>query len=114
MDEDDRGEFGPPQLPNVSRAEFKMIRSSYQRSSGLLRWVFSFTASLSVLWDLMLLATIIYFHSMPSKLLGASIGVSCWLLGYRFIFPSMEIGSFGGLAPGMPGDGPVHFVLPRR
>ncbi len=107
------GNSNVPQLPNVSPQEMQVMRSGYSRLTTNLRVIFSFTACLSLLWDFMLLVTIVYFHSMPTKLLGASTGISCWLVCYRFLFPAMKVGGFGGLAPGMPGDGPVHFVAKR-
>ncbi|KAL5966200.1 Fat storage-inducing transmembrane protein [Taenia solium] len=102
-----------PRLPNVRPDTVQAMRSAYARLTLNLRSVFCVTACLSLLWDFMLLVTVVYFHSMPSKLLGASVGVSCWFVCYRGIFPSLPVGSVGGLAPGMPGDGPVHFVAKR-
>ena len=99
-----------PTLPNVSPETVQIMRSAYTRLTLNLRSVFCATACLSLLWDLMFLATIVYYHSMPSKLLGASVGVACWFICYRGIFPYLSVGRFGGLAPGMPGDGPVRFV----
>ncbi|VDD81360.1 unnamed protein product [Mesocestoides corti] len=102
-----------PRLPNVSPETVQTMRSAYSRLTMNLRTVFCTTACISLLWDFMFLITIIYFHSMPSKLLGTSVGISCWFVCYRCLFPHLEVGAFGGLAPGMPGDGPVHFVARR-
>lgn len=102
-----------PKLPNVSPETVQAMRSAYTRLTLNLRMVFCITACISLLWDFMLFTTIVYFHSMPSKLLGASIGISCWLVCYRGIFPNLPVGGFAGLLSGMPGDGPVHFVAKR-
>ncbi|KAM7542523.1 hypothetical protein Aperf_G00000018011 [Anoplocephala perfoliata] len=102
-----------PRLPNVSPETVQAMRSAYTRLTLNLRTVFCITACISLLWDFMLFTTIVYFHSMPSKLLGASVGISCWFVCYRGIFPNLPVGGFAGLSPGMPGDGPVHFVTRR-
>lgn len=103
----------PHQIPNVSPEELLIMRSAYSRLTMNLRAVFSLTACLSLLWDFMLMVTVVYFHSMPTKLIGTCMGISCWLICYRFVFPSVKVGSLFGLAPGMPGDGPLHFVAKR-
>ncbi|CAH8642841.1 unnamed protein product [Heterobilharzia americana] len=95
---------------HVSEQQLNIMRSSYRRLTTVIRLIFSFTACLSMLWDIMFLSTVVYFHTMPSKLLGTALAVACWFLFYRVIFRSCSAGSWGGFAPGLPGDGPVKFV----
>nr|CDS26607.2 hypothetical transcript [Hymenolepis microstoma] len=113
MDSSSEPQRQAPKLLNVSAETVQAMRSAYSRLTLNLRTVFCITACISLIWDFTFLITVVYFHSMPSKLLGASIGISCWLICYRGIFPNLTVGSFGGLCPGMPGDGPVHFVAKR-
>ncbi|BHF69831.1 fat storage-inducing transmembrane protein 2 [Sparganum proliferum] len=103
----------PSGLPNVSVGDLQVMRSAYIRLSRNLRVIFSFTACLSLLWDFMIFVTIVYFHTMPTKLLGTAFGITCWFLCYRVAFPLMEAGAACGLAPGLPGDGPLHFMSYR-
>ncbi|VDP43018.1 unnamed protein product [Schistosoma margrebowiei] len=98
-------------IRHVSEQELNIMRSAYRRLTTMIRLIFSFTACLSMLWDIMFLSTVIYFHTMPSKLLGTALGVACWFLFYRVIFRSCPTGYWGGFAPGLPGDGPIKFVL---
>ncbi|KAF6777382.1 hypothetical protein AHF37_03167 [Paragonimus kellicotti] len=97
----------------LSPESAQTMRSAFRRLTGSVRVLFSLVACLSMLWDFMFLVTVVYFHTMPSKLLGTLIAVACWFICYRVIFPSAKTGDWCGLAPGMPGDGPVAFT-PRR
>ncbi|CAH8513760.1 unnamed protein product [Dicrocoelium dendriticum] len=93
--------------------EAKVMRSSFRRLTGSVRLIFSLVACLSMLWDFSFLVTIVYFHTMPTKLIGTVLAVACWFVFYRVIFRAAKTGDWFGLAPGMPGDSPLDFT-PRR
>ncbi|ELU17239.1 hypothetical protein CAPTEDRAFT_119376 [Capitella teleta] len=59
---------------------------------------------LQILWEIMLLATVLYFHNMPSKLLAACFAVVPWYLTYHVWFKIEEI------SPGLPGTGPIRLI----
>ncbi|KAL3319089.1 fat storage-inducing transmembrane protein 2 [Cichlidogyrus casuarinus] len=101
-----------PQLAQLKPNQLKTMRSSFNRLSNLLRMTFNFLSILLMLWDFILLTTVIYFHTMPTKLLGCLFAIGCWFIGYRVVFPSTQSGAALGIAPGMPGDGPIWF-MPR-
>ncbi|VDQ16186.1 unnamed protein product [Trichobilharzia regenti] len=80
---------------HIPEQQLDIMRSAYRRLTTIVRLIFSFTACLSMLWDIMFLSTVIYFHTMPSKLLGTALAVACWFLFYRVIFCSCERQSVG-------------------
>ena len=69
-------------MTGLTAESVQAMRTSYGRLTGNLRGFFCLAACLSLL-DCMFLVTVVYFHSMPSKLLGTSIGISCWCVCYR-------------------------------
>ena len=63
----------------------------------ILRCVVIALALLNLLWQVMLLATTIYFHNMPSKLMGVTLAAVGWLMSYNFWF------QFSSFIPSYPG-----------
>ncbi|CAL8071654.1 unnamed protein product [Calicophoron daubneyi] len=112
-DEDTRADSMTSHIRGLSTNQLKTMRSSFRRLTGSVRVLFSICGCLSMIWDFMFLCTIMYFHTMPSKLIGTILGVACWFLCYRVIFPLAKTGEWYGLAPGMPGDGVVNFTSRR-
>ncbi|VEL24653.1 unnamed protein product [Protopolystoma xenopodis] len=100
----------PVKFNNFSLRDVNIMRSAFRRLTGAARFAFIVLAFLSVLWDVVFVSTIIYFHNLPSKLLGTSFGVLAWFLAYRIIFPSAKSGDWHGFAPGMPGSCALDFV----
>lgn len=99
-----------PALRHVDPERLRCARSAFQRLTGSVRALFSLTACLSMLWDFMFFMTVIYFHTMPSKLFGTLCGVACWYVCYRILFPLGKTGALCSLSPGRTGDGLVDFV----
>ncbi|OWA51452.1 putative FIT family protein [Hypsibius exemplaris] len=59
-------------------------------------------AGLAVLWDWMLLITLVYYHSFVQRFLGVALGVLAWYGTYRLWYPRFY--------PGLPGDVEEEFV----
>jgi len=70
----------------VSTVEVSNIKRSYKKLNINVKILTAFFSLLSVLWDIMLFCTIVYFHNMPSKLTAVLIAVSCWFISYRLLF----------------------------
>ena len=51
---------------------------------------------LSCMWEVMLLCTCLFFHSMPQKITGTVIAILFWFLTYQMWYKS-------SLSPGLPG-----------
>jgi len=63
-------------------------------------------AILTLLWELMLLSTAVYFYNFIHKLCAASLAVFSWLITYHLWFRQTSSSS---LAPCSPGDGFITF-----
>ena len=59
---------------------------------------------LQLIWEVMLLSTVLYFHNMPSKLLAACFAIVPWFITYNMWFKIDEI------SPGLPGMGPIKLI----
>ena len=46
--------------------------------------VFVVMTFLSLLSDVMLTCTILYFHTMPQKVVGGGIAITSWFITYRY------------------------------
>jgi len=59
---------------------------SYKKISSVLNWLRLYATFLIVLSCAMTLATNLYFHTMPEKVLGFVIAVLCWYITYCLIY----------------------------
>ncbi len=68
---------------------------------------FCLMAVLSLLWEIMLLSTFLYFHTIMHKLIAASCAIIVWFATYRLWYSDKD--SF--MSPGMPGNGIEKMAL---
>nr|CAB3246354.1 fat storage-inducing transmembrane protein 2-like [Phallusia mammillata] len=59
------------------------LKSRYKLTLPLVHILFLVNILLGALWEFMLLATCVYFHSFLSKAAGAAIGIFSWLVTYN-------------------------------
>ncbi|KAK9877865.1 hypothetical protein WA026_020093 [Henosepilachna vigintioctopunctata] len=57
-----------------------------------------------MIWDFMLLTTMLYYHVMVEKLLGGIIAILTWFLTYMIWF------RYPALLPGLPGEGVFKYI----
>ena len=82
----------------------------YEESIKKFKWFNVFTpfvkiliasmSILTVLWELMLVVTFLYYHEFTHKLLAAFFAISAWYLTYKRWFARKDL----FLSPGLPGD----------
>ena len=61
---------------------------------------------LAILWELMLLITVIYrFHTLPEKVTASFIAVGCWFVSYRILF-RLKV----DWLPLRPGEAPISYM----
>nr|CAG4635523.1 EOG090X07YX [Artemia franciscana] len=90
------------QLYKLSDEELSNLKDDYSYFTPYIRGVFIGMSLLSILWDIMLISTIMYFHSMIEKFLGGVISILMWFVTYRFWYRRK------GISPGLPGEGNVR------
>ncbi|KAE8738420.1 hypothetical protein FOCC_FOCC016110 [Frankliniella occidentalis] len=86
-------------LGNLSETEFIVLKSCYERFTPLVRGLFILMTCFSMLWDFMLIFTMLYFHNMVEKLLAGVIAIFIWFVTYRGWYTVPKC------IPDLPGEG---------
>lgn len=73
----------------------------YQLLTPYIKANFVVMAALTLLWEIMLLSTFLYFHTFLHKVIAASFAVIVWFCTYRVWYSSRDM----FMSPGMPGNG---------
>lgn len=69
--------------PSTGPLSFKS-RYWYKLLRPFINATFLFTAILMVLWEVMLVSTCVYFHTVSQKILGAAAAFVTWILTYEY------------------------------
>lgn len=80
----------PSPLRNLSDMELMQLKILYEKYTPLIRFLFIAMTALQLLWDIMLVSTMLYYHRMIEKMLSGIFAVLTWFLCYRAWFPSMS------------------------
>uniref|UniRef100_A0A0K8TSM9 Putative inositol phospholipid synthesis protein scs3p n=1 Tax=Tabanus bromius TaxID=304241 RepID=A0A0K8TSM9_TABBR len=75
-------------LRNLTDTEIKMLKTLYEKYTPAIRTLFIGMAALQLLWDVMLISTMLYYHRMVEKVLSGIIAVLTWFFTYRAWYPS--------------------------
>jgi len=95
-------------LCRYTSEELDRVQFAYSWSLPYIRLLVVALTLLTLLWELMLLATIFYFHNMPQKLTGAAFAAIGWFLAYRvWYLPSTS--KLTMWTPGLPGCGLIRY-----
>ncbi|MPC28964.1 acyl-coenzyme A diphosphatase FITM2-like [Portunus trituberculatus] len=103
MEDHHRGEVQNPGetktvLDSLTPYDMAILKMNYEQFTPYIRCIFCVMTMMSVLSDVMLVCTIIFFHTMPQKVAGGAIGIAVWFLTYRVWFKR-------DASPGQPGCG---------
>ncbi|KAK3870334.1 hypothetical protein Pcinc_024432 [Petrolisthes cinctipes] len=85
-------------LDTLSNDDLIVLKLNYEQFTPYIRGIFCIMTLMSVLSDVMLTCTIIFFHTMPQKVVGGAIAIGTWFVTYRVWFKS-------DASPGLPGAG---------
>ncbi|XP_046993469.1 acyl-coenzyme A diphosphatase FITM2 [Schistocerca americana] len=80
----------------LTEVEFLRLKESYQKFTPYIRSLFIGMTTLSVLWDIMLVSTILYYHIMIEKFISGAIAILMWFVTYRYLYALMR---------NLPGEG---------
>lgn len=92
----------------LSGEQLDSIRSSYASHTPYIRLMMVVLSLLVILWDIMLLATAIYFHNLPQKLTGAAFAALGWFLSYR-VWYTPATANLTNWTPGPTGRGLIKY-----
>ncbi|XP_072947712.1 acyl-coenzyme A diphosphatase FITM2 [Epargyreus clarus] len=86
-------------LKNIDSEELEILKTSYEKFTPYVRGLLIAIAVLQLLWDVMLVSTIIYYHIMVEKFISGIVAILTWFVTYRvwYMIPS--------LLPNSPGQG---------
>ncbi|XP_067135550.1 acyl-coenzyme A diphosphatase FITM2 [Centruroides vittatus] len=94
-------------LRKLEERELSNLKNSYEKYTVFIKALFIFMTGLYILWDVMLIGTILYFHTMVQKVAGGIIAVLTWFFTYRVWYHAES-------SPGLPGQGPFKYSELQR
>ena len=87
--------YGVDNKGNISR-DLETLLSKHGIATPFVEAIFLCSSLLLILWELMLVSTTVYFHSVYQKVLGALIAIFTWHVTYGFWF------HYDNISPGLP------------
>lgn len=76
----------------------KRVKLWFYKLTPFIKINFILISILTLLWEIMLLATFVYFHTTIHKLIAAIVAIICWFLTYKTFYLQSS-------SPGLPGRG---------
>ncbi|XP_012273516.1 FIT family protein CG10671 [Orussus abietinus] len=92
-----KGSSGP--LRNLSNTDLDFVKKAHGALTPYLRALFIVMTLQQLLWDVMLVTTLLYYHIMIEKFIGGITAVLTWYVTYRWWFRNSKLGLLG------PGEG---------
>lgn len=90
-------------LRSLNDAEILVLKNLYEKYTPIIRLLFVGITVLQLLWDIMLVCTMIYYHRMAEKIVSGLIAVCTWYFTYRAWYPAKSI------LPFQPGRGAFNY-----
>ncbi|KAH8294173.1 hypothetical protein KR054_009103, partial [Drosophila jambulina] len=94
---------GTNPLRTLNEEQMRSLQFLYKRLTPIIRTLFIGMAALQLLWDIMLVGTMLYYHRMIEKVISGIIAILTWYFTYRFWYPTP------GLLPEAPGQGSFSY-----
>lgn len=98
--------FGP--LRDLNNADFIQLHNYYTKTLPYVRGLLVVLTTFTLIWDGMLLSTILYFHSMPEKLFGGLTAILVWFMTYHIWY------KIPNMPPYLPGEGLFKYNIPSE
>jgi len=87
---------GSNPLRYLDAEQIRNLKFLYNRLTPVIRTLFIGMALLQLLWDVMLVGTMLYYHRMIEKVISGIIAVLTWYFTYRFWYRSNVLPSPAG------------------
>ncbi|XP_028175993.1 acyl-coenzyme A diphosphatase FITM2 [Ostrinia nubilalis] len=95
---DDRSASVNP-LKNINTEELEILKVSYENFTPYVRGFLIAITLFQILWDVMLVSTILYYHIMVEKFISGVIAILTWFVTYRVWY------TIPNILPNLPGEG---------
>jgi len=73
-------------LNHLQPEEFEKLTVLYKAYDVYVKILLVSLTFLCILWDVMIVATAVYFHSMLEKVVGGSVGILMWFCCYKILY----------------------------
>lgn len=94
-------------LKNMNTDELDILKTSYEKFTPYVRAFLIGIAVLQLLWDVMLVSTILYYHIMVEKFISGIIAILTWFVTYRVWY------TIPNIFPNLPGQGIFKYNLEK-
>lgn len=94
-------------LRNLENDELQIVKQMYEKYTPFIRALFISMTALQLLWDVMLICTMLYYHKMIEKVLSGIFAILTWFFTYRAWYPANK------LLPNSAGQGKFLYQRPR-
>lgn len=91
-------------LKNLTNDQLKILQINYEKYTPFIRAIFIVITIFQLLWDIMLVSTMLYYHIMIEKFLGGAVAVLTWFFTYRTWYTMPK------LLPKLPGEGLFKYI----
>lgn len=75
-------------LKALESNELSTLKVLYEKYTPIIRLLFVAITLLQLLWDIMLVTTMLYYHRMVEKVIGGIIAICTWYFTYQSWYPS--------------------------
>ncbi|XP_058832382.1 acyl-coenzyme A diphosphatase FITM2 [Topomyia yanbarensis] len=99
---------GTNPLKSLKNDDLKALKHFYTRYTPTIRLLFVGMTMLQLLWDVMLVGTMLYYHRMVEKVLSGIFAVLTWFFTYRAWYPTQN------LLPDPVGKGLFNYQVASR
>ena len=89
--------------PGLTHQEFSKLKNSYEKFTPFIKLIFIAMMFLVLLWDAMLINTLIYFHTLLEKFIGGGIAICTWYFTYHYMY------LIPWIPPCLPGEGVIMY-----
>ena len=89
----------PGYLKYLSDSDLDFLKTAHKALTPYLRGLFIVMTLQQIIWDVMLTATVLYYHIMIEKFVGAVAAILTWYVSYYWLFRLPNIGIL------LPGEG---------
>lgn len=96
--------FNSNPLKQLSDIQLHEVSENYNKYTIYVRVLFIGITLLQILWDVMLVCTMLYYHIMVEKFLGGAAAILTWYFTYKVWF------SLPKVLPKLPGEGAFKYI----
>lgn len=86
-----RGDSSLNPLRNLENNELQNVKTLYEKYTPVIRVLFISMTALQLLWDIMLVCTMLYYHKMIEKVLSGIFAILTWFFTYHAWYPNATL-----------------------